>query len=131
MDNFTVPSVAHVREVIVTEVDDSVIESCISSAVAAVESSIPSKVLSNSLALEIQRWLAAHFVSVQTPDSRVIEEKIGDSGIKYSVGTGVTNYQQIERFSTTFYGRAAIDLDPTGRLRGKSGRVRSQRLSSV
>ncbi len=131
MSNFTIPSVDHVREIIVTEVSNSIIESCISSASAAIESSIPSHSISNSLALEIQRWLAAHFVSVQSPDSRVLEEKIGDSGIKYGPSAAVTNFSQIERFSSTFYGRTAVDLDPTGNLRGKSGRIRKQRVYSV
>jgi len=132
MANFTVPSVEYVREIIETEVDDAVIEGCIASAAVAVESSIPYTAIRNDLALEIQRWLAAHFVSERTPNSRIIEEKIGESGIKYNSSSSVIGASgKIERFSTTFYGRTAIDLDPTGALRGVSGRPRRQRLCSV
>jgi len=133
MQDFTSPSVSHVREIIVTEASDAVIEGCIATASAAVVSSIPKAEISDRLALEVQRWLAAHFVFISDQKGRVVEEKLGEASIQYETDTGSSTGggNKIERFSTSFYGRTAVDLDPSGHLRGISGRPRRQRLVAV
>jgi len=63
--------------------------------------------LNDDLLKEIERWLAAHFLSIlQQPKS---QEKIGDAQAVYQGTTGMG-------LEFTFYGQQARMLDPTGHL---------------
>jgi hypothetical protein len=63
--------------------------------------------VSSTLLIEIEKWLAAHFVAIRDP--RPMEKKTGEASVKY--------HGQSRMFlEGTPYGQQVLLMDPTGRL---------------
>ena len=60
---------------------------------------------------EIERWLAAHFLSAKVPKGQLMEQEIGETREKYAEGKAFG-----EALASTYYGQRALLLDTTGRL---------------
>ena len=72
---------------------------------------------------EIERWLAAHFLSHAGTDKtvgQVVEEQIGDTRRRFSDGQAAFG-----KLDSSRYGKMALLLDTTGKLAGL-GRTRAQ-----
>lgn len=69
-----------------------------------------STVLSSDQLMEIERWLAAHFIAVA--DQRLKSEKIGQAQNEYQGDIA----SDAIGLHTTFYGKQALVLDVTGTL---------------
>lgn len=107
-----------VREIINTQLKDSEIEGTISSALVLYRNYLSNKNIASDLQLEIKRYLAAHFVSLMDPSTRVDKEKIGDASIEYSkIGQDET----YTGLMSTRWGQTAVMFDPTGILKHISG----------
>jgi hypothetical protein len=65
--------------------------------------------LSDDLMKEIERWLAAHLVSIRAP--KIMEEKIGGASQKYE---GIVFIGSKKGLDTTRYGQQVLIMDPTG-----------------
>jgi hypothetical protein len=106
-----------VKEVIQTRLTDDEIESDIASALVMYRNFLGGSSIPSDLQVEIERYLAAHFVSLKDASTRVDSEKIGDAAVEYSKlgkeGTGL---------KSTRWGQTAIDFDPTGIL-GRLGNI--------
>ena len=80
---------------------------------------LPADQVDDEVKREIERWLAAHFLSAPEPEGRLTRVKVGDIEEHYAIpsfeATGLTSSE---------YGRNAIHLDPTGKL-GQIGKVRT------
>jgi hypothetical protein len=70
--------------------------------------------LPDALLAEIERWVAAHFVSAK--DKQVRSESIGGVTQSYQTGNAASG------LGTTVYGERALLMDPTGRL-ARMGRL--------
>jgi len=57
---------------------------------------------------EIERWWAAHLVSIREP--RTTRKRLGDTEVAYQTGVLGTGLQ------STFYGQTALQLDSSGTL---------------
>lgn len=107
-----------VREVITTALDDAAIEGAINGSLVLYRNYLTNYNIANDLQLEIKRYLAAHFVSLLDPTTRVDEEKIGDASVKYSkVGQESTTNDLL----STRWGQTASLFDPTGVLKSIGG----------
>ncbi len=72
---------------------------------------------------EIERWLAAHFLSHAGTDKtvgQVVEEQIGDTRRRFSDGQAAFG-----KLDSSRYGKMALLLDTSGKLAGL-GRTRAQ-----
>lgn len=107
-----------VRDVINTHLTDEDIEGEISSALVLYRNYLGSKGLANDLQIEIKRYIAAHFVSLKDPTTRIDEEKIGDASVKYSK---IGHDETYTGLMSTRWGQAAILFDPTGILKHLGG----------
>lgn len=63
--------------------------------------------------LEIERWLAAHFVTIHDPVGSITEKKVGEAQEKYQRGSKA---QIREALEGTPYGQQALILDYKGCL---------------
>lgn len=70
--------------------------------------------LDTSLAYQIELRIAAHYVALRVPDCRVQSERAESVANTYG---GLLK----DGFNATFFGQAAIGLDPTGILSGATG----------
>jgi len=108
---------AEVKEIITTDLTNSQVEPFINAANLFVTQRLGSKGLSVELLKEIERFVAAHFISAQGGRDE------GSSGAVVSEGAGSANraYQTLDvskfgLLSTTPYGGVAIQLDSSNTL---------------
>lgn len=107
-----------VEEIITTVLSNDEIEGAISSASVLYRKYLENKNIEPYLELEIKRWLAAHFVSLKDPSTRVDKEKIGDASVEYSKIGQDSSYIGLK---STRWGQQAIIFDPTGVLKNIDG----------
>ena len=105
-----------VKEIIATDLTD--LSAYITAANILVTSELTASGLSNAHLKEIERWLAAHFVSIKDPI--VSKEKIGDAEVTYASGgmTYTNAMKDAAGLNSSPYGQQALILDTTGILRG-------------
>ena len=101
-------TVAKVRGIMVTELDDTVIEEFINSANQMVTKVLTNKGLSDDLLAVIEQWLTAHMIAA-TLERQAVKEEAGTAKVTYSDnhGTGLQG---------TTYGQMVLTLDTTGLL---------------
>lgn len=107
-----------VREVIITDLSDNEIEGPINAALVMYRNCLDDYSLPNDLQLEIKRYLAAHFVSLLDPTTRIEEESIGKASVKYSK---VGEDKGTPDLLSTRWGQTASLFDPTGVLKSLGG----------
>lgn len=92
----------------------TIIDTYITSANALVTEALGSSTLGAAVLKEIERWLAAHMISI-TRERQAYEEGAGGANIRYSgkFGSGL---------SSTTYGQMVLSLDTTGVMAGLGGR---------
>lgn len=106
-----------VRDIITTSRTD--LQPFIMAANLLITDILGSSDLSTAQLKEIERWLAAHFVSISDGGSgEVIEKEVGETRIKYAVVMG-------KNLGNTRYGQQALFLDTTGLL-SKVGKSRAR-----
>lgn len=98
---------ALVRLIIDTSLSDDQVNTFIAPANLLVTAHCADKGMSAELLAEIERWLAAHFLSVR--DQRVAARSIGDVSFTYQGETGLG-------LDATSYGQQVKLLDTSGRL---------------
>lgn len=104
-----------VKEIINTDLSDSVVETFISAANLTISKWLgDNSNLSSSQLKEIERWFTAHLIAC-TKDQQPLSEKTGDASIKYQGETG-------KGLKATFYGQQCLILDTTGILASNSGK---------
>jgi hypothetical protein len=118
----------HVREAIDTSLTDGQIEGSIATAITLVDARLSDKGLSNPVLSEIARYVSAHIVSVRDTNSAssIVEEKLGDSSIKYNrrANMGVDNpLFLLKGLHDSKFGQIAIMLDSTGTLGNLGGKA--------
>ena len=97
-----------------TNLTDIDIESFITSANIIVNSNLSGSGLSDTVLIEIEKWLSAHLIK-STREREPQEIEIGDAREKYG---SFGKYGSIgEGLSTTSYGRMVTVLDTTGKLK--------------
>lgn len=97
-----------VKEIIETDLTDSLINAFINSAHYFIQENLLNKGLSANILTQIELWLSAHFLAIR--DQRVESESIaGEWQAKYQGKTGMG-------FEATTYGQQALMLDTTGTL---------------
>jgi len=96
------------REIIETDLADSVVNAFINSAHYYVQDNLLNKGLSATALTQIKLWLSAHFLAIR--DQRVESEGVaGEWQARYQGKTGMG-------FEATTYGQQALMLDTTGTL---------------
>ena len=76
-----------------------------------VTNSLGSTDLSDATLAEIEKWVAAHLVTIMA-GGQVIEERVGDVATTYATSV---DWKTVGLY-TTLYGKQALMLDTTGRL---------------
>ena len=108
-----------VKQILDTDLEDSVVDAYIIAANALVTEVIGSNTsLSDTLKEEIERWLTAHLMA----STRVQQLKSGEAGGAKAVYQGVT----AKGLESTFYGQQVMVLDASGSfaaLGGKSATI--------
>lgn len=101
-------TVEKVKDIIETELEDSIIQSYIDGADVWLLAALSEVSLPNDLFAEIERWVAAHMIAYSRERTAASEEA-GGAKIVYSgkFGTGLNG---------TSYGQTAVNLDYTGTL---------------
>ena len=102
-----------VKEIISTDRVD--LEPFIAAANSLVTDVLGGEGLSTVRLKEIERWLAAHFISQTGSEGtpgQTVEEQIGETRRRFSEN------QITDNLSTTRYGQQALMLDTTGKLSG-------------
>lgn len=100
---------ADVQEILDTTLEASVINAFINTAHTFIEANLGSANLGEAMLTEIEKWLAAHFLSIR--DRRVKSENIaGEYSVTYEVGN------LGEGLMSTTYGQTAVALDTSGTL---------------
>jgi hypothetical protein len=106
-------TVSEVKEIFDTNIDSGKIQACIKSANILVTRKIAVLgELETDELKEIERWLAAHFASIQDPVA--LRERVGDAE-QWSFPASVTTAWG-KGFNLTPYGQQAIALDSTNTL---------------
>lgn len=100
-------TVAKVKEILDTALTDPQVDNYIDIANTMVTNNVTCG-LSATVLAEIERWLAAHLISI-TQERLGIKEKVGDAEITY---TGVFG----EGLKSTSYGQTVLMLDTCGGL---------------
>ena len=98
---------AMVKQIIDTDLTDEQVTPFLAVANKMVTDLLSGESYSTEMLLEIERWLAAHFVSVRDP--QVTQEKIGDVQATYEGKTGMG-------LKSTRYGQQAIEIEHHGIL---------------
>lgn len=99
---------ADVKLIINTGLSDAQVDAFIATAAALID---PCKAKwTDALALEIQKYVAAHLVSFRSP--LLVSKKLGDAAEVYQRSKSDSN----KGLSATPYGETALMLDPTGCL---------------
>jgi hypothetical protein len=91
-----------------TGLEDDVLESFIEGANVFVTANLADKSLNTTLLAEIERWIAAHMISV-TRERTYSEAEAGGAKVKYTGRWG-------EGLKSTSYGLMAIELDTSDTL---------------
>lgn len=104
-------TVADIKKIIDTSLDDTTIEAFATTAYNLIEASISNT--SETMLTEIEKWLAAHLIA-STRERVSKEEGAGGAYIKYAGEYG-------SDLSSTSYGQTAMVLDTTGALAVLSG----------
>ncbi len=100
---------ADVQEILDTTLEASVINAFINTAHTFIEANLGSANLGEAMLTEIEKWLAAHFLSIR--DRRVKSENIaGEYSVTYEIGN------LGEGLMSTTYGQTAVALDTSGTL---------------
>lgn len=103
------------KEIIETELDDSVLETFIGAAnITVTEHLGDSTILSDAQKREVERWLAAHFLAC-TRERQASREAVDKASITYQGETGMG-------LDSTHYGQIVKTLDATGILAGVVGK---------
>lgn len=97
-----------VKEILDTDLDDSIVEAFIVGANALVTEVLGETDLGDTLLEEIERWLTAHMIA-STRKRMAAEEGAGGAYIKY---TGKFD----KNLASTPYGQQALVLDATGNM---------------
>jgi len=101
-------SATQVKEIMETDLEDTVIEAFITAANLTVTELLGTSALSDATLLEIERWMAAHLIA-STIDRAVDKENTGPTGVTYSGKTAMG-------LDSTLYGQTCKLLDTTGTL---------------
>jgi len=96
-----------VKEIIDTTLDDKHVDVYIGLANTMVTNTVTCG-LSAAVLKEIERWLAAHLITI-TKDRQTTEEKLGDAQAKYTGTFG-------EGLKSTSYGQMVLILDTCGQF---------------
>ena len=107
-----------VREAIQTCLEDNDIEGSISDALDLYDMYLASQNIPTRTQIKIKKFLAAHFVSLKDPSTRVDREKIGDAEVYY---TKIGHDETYTGIMSTSWGQQAALFDPTGILRKADG----------
>jgi hypothetical protein len=75
---------------------------------------LASQGLSDTRLKNIELWLSAHFASVSDGNAEIIEERAGNSDVRYTDFTQGSS--SVEGLLMTTYGRQAVALDTSGTL---------------
>lgn len=96
-----------------TTLDNSYLESFIADAMLFVTERLKnaSDPISEEIKGQLICWVAAHYVAGVDPPS--VEEKIGDASISVNAQQSIT---EADGLQTTWWGKQALSLDPTGTL---------------
>lgn len=97
-----------VKEIIDTELSDTRIGAFITAANTLINDKLLNKGLASSTLKEIERWLAAHYISASI-ERQAIEEEAGPASQKFSDFFS-------QGLNSTTYGQTARTLDPSGTL---------------
>lgn len=100
-------SVADVRAIIDTALEDRDIMSFLSTANALVDEVVTNEGYSDVLLQKIETWLAAHFVAIRDP--RIAREKVGEATVEYHGKTDMG-------LRHTPYGQQVLMLDHHGKF---------------
>ena len=110
------------KEIIETELDDSVLEAFIGAAnITVTEHLGDSTILSDAQKREVERWLAAHFLAC-TRERQASREGADKASITYQGETGMG-------LDSTHYGQIVKTLDATGILAGVVGKRKATLLA--
>jgi hypothetical protein len=104
---------SEVKEIIKTVLTELEVAPMITAANLLVTAKCSTAGYSSAELKEIERWLAAHFVSVRDPSGSVSEKKVGEASEKYQRGSKA---QAKEALEGTPYGQQALILDYRGCL---------------
>jgi len=112
-------SAAEVKQIISTDLADSIIEAFIAGATELVTEVIgTSTAITTALKKEIERWLTAHMLA-STREQQLVSGGAGGATATYQGKTGM-------RLESTMYGQQVLVLDTTGgfaTLGGKSAKI--------
>jgi hypothetical protein len=98
-----------VKEIIDTDLSDTIVNAYIAGATALVDEVLEDDIdLSDTLAEEIERWLAAHMMAA-TRVQQLSSASAGSASAKFQGVTG-------KGLESTLYGQMVLSLDPTGRF---------------
>ncbi len=106
-----------------TTVPDTILSAYVESANVFVTATLTGKNLSNALLTEIEKWIAAHMVTI-TRDRVAKEEGAGGAYIKYAGEWGMG-------LASTSYGQMAINLDTSNTLQALSDGKRTAASKAV
>lgn len=107
-------TVAKVRQIIDTELEDENIVGIIEGASILLDQLFISISMPDTILTEIERWLTAHLIAI-SKERQAKKEGAGGAYIEYAgeYGSG---------FEATSYGQTAVALDYSGTLKGLSGK---------
>ncbi len=109
-------NVAEIKEILSTELSDSVIEGFISGANETITATVGSdSTISSDLKKELERWCTCHMIA-STREQQLSDAKAGPAQATYQGKTGM-------ELDSTFYGQTVKVMDPTGKLSGKRASV--------
>lgn len=97
-----------VKQIIVTDKEDAVIEAFISAASLTVDAILADQDLTDDQLQEIERWLSAHLMACAV-EPQIVKEQVGNASATYA---GITKMG----LNATLYGQQVKILDTTGLL---------------
>lgn len=133
-----------VRQVITTVLDDQELLGLIALADVLIESRLGTTTdVSDNLRAELSRFIAAHYVAgkergggEQVIDRDISSQTIGEASISY--GSSTISSTSVARVSiqsggleSTWWGRQALALDPTGQLRSLEGSLGAKLVALI
>ena len=102
-----------VKGIIKTQLEDSEIESAISTAMVLIEHNLSGENIPSNVLVEITMYLSAHFVALRDDTTRIKMEKIGDASVEFQTNESPMDFSSLK---STKWGAVAVSLDPTGIL---------------
>lgn len=104
-----------VKQIIDTDLEDSVVEGYISAATSTVDEVLGTDTsISGDLKTEIERWFTAHLIA-STREQQLSEAKAGPASAKFQGKTGMG-------LDATLYGQQVKAMDTTGKFAALSGK---------